>query len=64
MIFWVFLVHPTVVSVLLSASGNIPVMPLMTRDKTGSSRDKTGTGRDKTGTSRDATGTAGTTQGQ
>ena len=30
--------------------GNRPVMPLMTRDKTGTSRDKTGTSRDKTGT--------------
>ena len=44
--------------------GNRPVMPLMTRDKTGTSRDKTGTSRDKTETSRDKTGTAGTKQGQ
>ena len=30
--------------------GNRPVMPLMTRDKTGTSRDKTWTSKDKTGT--------------
>ena len=44
--------------------GNRPVMPLMTRNKTGTSRDKTGTSRDKTGTSRDKTGTEGAKQGQ
>ena len=44
--------------------GNRPVMPLMTRDKTGTSRDKTGKSRNKTGTIRDKTGTAGTKQGQ
>ena len=45
-------------------NGNRPVMPLMTRDKIGTSRDKTGTNRDKTGISRDKTGTARTKQGQ
>ena len=44
--------------------GNRPVMPLMTRDKTGTSREQTGTSRDKTGTRRDKTGTAGIKQGQ
>ena len=43
--------------ILYSIMGNGPVMPLMTRDKTGTSRDKTGTSRDKTGT-------VGTKQGQ
>ena len=37
--------------------GNRPVMPIMTRDKTGTSRDKTRTNRDKMGTSRDKTWT-------
>ena len=48
--------------------GNRAVIPLMTRDKTGTSREKTGTSRDKTGTSKDKTGTkqgqAGTKHGQ
>ena len=47
-----------------AVQGNRPVMPRMTRDKTGTTRVKTGTSRDKTGTRRDKTGTAGTKQGQ
>ena len=43
----------------MSLLGNRPVMPLMTRDKTGTSRDKTGTSRDKIGTSRNTKGQQG-----
>ena len=52
-----FMVQPHKHS-LVPNMGNRPVMPLMTRDKTGTSWDKTGTSRDKTGTSRDKTGTS------
>ena len=33
---------------------NRPSMPIMTRDKTGTSRDKTGTSRDRQGQNRDS----------
>ena len=42
---------------LAREEGYRPVIPLMSRDKTGTSMDNTGTSRDKTGT-------AGTKQGQ
>jgi hypothetical protein len=48
---------------VLTNSGNRPVMPLMTRDKTGTKQGQARTSRDKTGTSRDKKGTSGTIQG-
>ena len=52
-----------IISVAISWVGNRPNMPIMTRDKTGTSRDKTGTNRDKTGTGRDKRRTVGIKQG-
>ena len=45
-----------------SRFGNIPILPIMTRGKTGTSMDKTGTRRDMQGQNRDSrfkTGTSG-----